>query len=134
MRAYGGGATMGGGRADYGAAEEALPVTTDGRDGEPVLITEAEPSLDEQLAARRNKYLAMMFIRIICLIAAAAFYRNPWLLAVFVAGAVILPWMAVLIANDRPPKKAQKINRYGGHPDPGRAITTSPSDSRVIEG
>jgi hypothetical protein len=109
-------------------------VTTYGRDGEPVLITEAEPSLDDQLAARRNKYLLMMLTRIVCLIAAAAFYRNPWLLAIFVTGAVVLPWMAVLIANDRPPKKAQKINRFGGHPDPGRAITTSERDSRVIDG
>lgn len=108
-------------------------MTTNGRD-EPVLITEAEPSLDEQLAARRNKYLLMMLTRIICLIAAAVFYRNPWLLAVFVTGAVALPWAAVLIANDRPPKKAQKVNRYGGHPDPGRAITSSTGDNRVIDG
>jgi uncharacterized membrane protein len=109
-------------------------VTTFGRDGEPVLITEAEPSLDEQLATRRNKYLLMMLTRIVCLIMAAVFYRNPWLLAVFVAGAVVLPWAAVLIANDRPPKKASKIHRVGGHPDPGRAITSSTRDSRVIEG
>jgi hypothetical protein len=106
----------------------------EGRDGQPVLITEAEPSLDDQLAARRNKYLIMMSIRIVCLIAAAAFYHTPWLLAVFVAGAVVLPWMAVLIANDKPAKKAAKFRRFGGHPDPGRAITSSESDSRVIEG
>ncbi|HST66546.1 MAG TPA: DUF3099 domain-containing protein [Mycobacteriales bacterium] len=109
-------------------------MTTYGRDGEPVLITEAEPSLDDQLAARRNKYLLMMLTRIVCLIMAAVCYRNPWLLAVFVAGAVVLPWAAVLIANDRPPKKASKISRFGGHPDPGRAITTSSRDSRIIEG
>ena len=109
-------------------------MTNYGRDGEPVLITEAEPSLDEQLAARRNKYLLMMLTRIVCLIAAAVFYKNPWLLAVFVTGAVVLPWMAVLIANDSPPKKVSKVNRYGGHPDPGRAITSSSRDSRVIDG
>lgn len=109
-------------------------MTTDGRDGEPVLITEAEPSLDEQLAARRNKYLLMMATRIVCLILAAVFYRNPWLLGVFVAGAAILPWAAVLIANDRPPKKSSKVHRVGGHPDPGRAITSSTRDDRVIDG
>jgi hypothetical protein len=42
--------------------------------------------------------------------------------------------MAVLIANDRPPKKAQKVNLYGGHPDPGRAIAAPPGEGRVIEG
>ena len=105
-----------------------------GRDGEPVLITEAEPSLGDQLKARQRKYIIMMSTRLVCLLLAATFYRTWWLLAIFVTGAVVLPWAAVIIANDRPPKKAQKVNRYGGHPDPGRAITSSPQDRRVIEG
>lgn len=107
---------------------------TIGRDDEPVLITEAQPSLDDQLSARRTKYLIMMSVRVLCLVLAAAFYHTPWLLAIFVAGALVLPWMAVLIANDRPPKKALKVNRHGGHPDPGRAITSSTNDGRVIDG
>jgi hypothetical protein len=108
--------------------------TSDRDDGDPVLITEAEPSLDDQLAARRRKYAIMMSIRAVCLVLAAVFYRTWWLLAIFIAGGVALPWMAVLIANDRPPKKARKINRYGGHPDPGRAIAAPPGEGRVIEG
>jgi len=103
-------------------------------DSEPVLITEAQPSLDEQLSARRTKYLIMMSVRIVCLVLAATFYHTPWLMAIFVVGAVALPWMAVLIANDRPPKKAMKVNRFGGHPDRSRTIAPSASDSRVIEG
>jgi Flp pilus assembly protein TadB len=109
-------------------------VTTDGRDRDPVLITEAQPSLDDQLAARRTKYLIMMCTRIVCLVLAAVFYRNPWLLGIFVAGTVVLPWMAVLIANDRPPKRARSFRRFAGHPAPDRAITASPRDSRVIDG
>jgi membrane-associated PAP2 superfamily phosphatase len=105
-----------------------------GSDSEPVLITEAQPSLDEQLSARRTKYLIMMSVRVVCLVLAATFYHTPWLLAIFVAGAVTLPWMAVLIANDRPPKKAFKVHWFGGHPNPGKAITSSAGDSRVIEG
>ncbi len=105
-----------------------------GRDGEPVLITEAEPSLDDQLKARQRRYMLMMSTRLICIVLATVFYQTWWLLAVFIAGAVVLPWMAVLIANDRPPKKAEKVNRYGGHPDPSRAITSAAGDRRVIEG
>lgn len=101
---------------------------------DPVLITEAEPSLDDQYNARRRKYAIMMGIRALCLVLAAVFYRVPWLMVVLAAGAVALPWMAVLIANDRPPKKAQKINRYGGHPAPDRALPSSHDDPRVIEG
>ncbi len=108
--------------------------STSDRDGEPVLITEAEPSLDDQLRARKKKYAIMMSTRAACLVLAAVFYRTWWLLAIFVTGAVVLPWMAVLIANDRPPKKAQKVNRYGGHPDPGRALAAPPGKDRVIEG
>ena len=114
-----------------------MPVTIgrdSGNESEPVLITEAQPSLDEQLSARRTKYLIMMSVRVVCLVLAATFYHTPWLMAIFVVGAVALPWMAVLIANDRPPKKAMKVNRFGGHPDRARAITPSTSDSRVIEG
>jgi len=99
-----------------------------------VLITEAEPSLDEQYNARRRKYAVMMAIRAVCLVLAAVFYRVPWLMAILAAGAVALPWMAVLIANDRPPKKARKINRYGGHPAPERALPARQDDSRTIEG
>jgi Protein of unknown function (DUF3099) len=123
--------------ADAAPGGEALPVTIgrdSGHDSEPVLITEAQPSLDEQLSARRTKYLIMMGIRVVCLVLAATFYRTPWLMAIFVVGAVALPWMAVLIANDRPPKKALKVHRFGGHPDQARAINPSTSDSRVIEG
>jgi hypothetical protein len=128
---------MGLSRADAAPDGEALPVTIgrdSGNDSEPVLITEAQPSLDAQLSARRTKYLIMMSVRVVCLVLAATFYHTPWLMAIFIVGAVALPWMAVLIANDRPPKKAMKVNRFGGHPDRGRAIAPSTSDSRVIEG
>ncbi len=105
-------------------------MTTHGRDDEPVLITEAEPSLDEQLAARRNKYLLMMATRIVCLILAAVFYRNPWLLAVFVTGAVALPWAAVLIANDRPPLKPSGFRRLPPGPPEDRAVAGPVNESR----
>ncbi|CAA9283051.1 MAG: hypothetical protein AVDCRST_MAG41-3742 [uncultured Corynebacteriales bacterium] len=104
------------------------------RADEPVLITEAALSLDDQFRARRRKYMIMMSTRAASLVLAAVFYQTWWLLAIFIAGAAVLPWMAVLIANDRPPKKAEKVNRYGGHPDPARAITSAPGDRRVIEG
>lgn len=101
---------------------------------DPVLITEAEPSRDEQFRARKKKYAIMMSTRTVCLILAAATYHTLWLMAIFIVGAAVLPWMAVLIANDRPPKKAKKVNRYAGHPDPARAIEAPAAEGRVIEG
>jgi hypothetical protein len=108
--------------------------STRGRDGEPVLITEAEPSLDAQFRARRKKYAIMMATRTVCLVLAAICYRTWWLMAILVVGAAVLPWMAVIIANDRPPKKGRKINRYAGHPAPDRALEPPPEQGRVIEG
>jgi uncharacterized membrane protein len=109
--------------------------STSQRPDDPVLITEAEPSRADQFNARRRKYALMMGTRTICLILAAVFYRtSAWLVFAFAVAAVALPWMAVLIANDRPPKKADKVNRYSGHPTPDRALESPPDSSRVIEG
>jgi Protein of unknown function (DUF3099) len=107
---------------------------TRSRRDDPVLITEAEPSLDDQYHARRRKYALMMGTRAVCLILAAVFYRVPWLMGILAVGAVVLPWMAVIIANDRPPKKALTVHRFGRHPAPERALSPPPDQSRIIEG
>ena len=108
--------------------------STNERSDEPVLITEAEPSRTDQFNARRRKYALLMGTRAICLVLAAVFYRTPWVVLILAVGAVALPWIAVLVANDRPPKKAAKVNRYSGHPTPERALESPPDSSRVIEG
>jgi hypothetical protein len=106
--------------------------TRSGRD-EPVLITEAQPSLDDQYNARRRKYAVMMGSRAVCLVLAAVFHRVPVLMALFAIGALVLPWMAVLIANDRPPKKALKVHRFDGGADHDRALPVPPDHSRIID-
>ncbi|GHG50203.1 MULTISPECIES: DUF3099 domain-containing protein [Amycolatopsis] len=84
--------------------------------GTPVLITRAAPSYDDQLARRKRKYVLMMSCRIPCLILAAVLHDTWWLALAVLAVSVPLPWMAVLIANDRPPLKSEKANSY--HRDP----------------
>lgn len=54
-----------------------------------------------------------MFARIPCLLLAGVFYQTWWLALTFVVLSVPLPWMAVLIANDRGPLKAEHVNRLG---------------------
>ena len=87
-------------------------VKGDERNQEPVLITEAAPSYDEQYAARKRKYAIMMGMRIPFLVLAAVFYQTWWLALLLVVISVPLPWVAVLIANDRPPLKAEKPHWY----------------------
>ena len=79
----------------------------DPQTGEPVLITDAPVSYEQQLAARKKRYLLMMGMRIPCLLAAAACYSIPWLAVTFLALSVPLPWMAVLIANDGPVRQTK---------------------------
>ncbi|MEU0797702.1 DUF3099 domain-containing protein [Amycolatopsis sp. NPDC005961] len=78
----------------------------------PVLITSAAPSADEQLARRRRKYVVMMACRIPCLVLAGLTAHIWWLALVFLAISVPLPWAAVLIANDVPPRRHDRVHRY----------------------
>ena len=84
-------------------------------DGRPVLITAAEPSYEEQHRARVRKYLTLMAFRIPALILAAVAYgawHNGLVSLLIVAASVPLPWMAVLIANDRPPRRGNEPRRF----------------------
>lgn len=73
------------------------------------VITEAEESYDEQLRKRRKRYLIMMSMRVPFLIAATLLYQTPWLAISIIVISIPLPWIAVLIANDRPARKPRKI-------------------------
>ena len=79
---------------------------------EPVLITDAELSYEEALAVRKHRYKIMMGMRIPLMILAAVCYQIPWLAVALLVLSIPLPWVAVLIANDRLPKKIEDPNRY----------------------
>lgn len=77
--------------------------------GRPVLITAAAPSYEVEHRTRVRKYLTLMAFRVPALILAAIAYgawHNGLISLLIVAASVPLPWMAVLIANDRPPRRS----------------------------
>jgi hypothetical protein len=80
----------------------------------PVLITDAERSQSDQFRSRQIRYVTMMGVRAGCLVLGAILISAkppllPLWLTLCAAGMVFLPWFAVLIANDRPPKsKAER--------------------------
>ena len=84
----------------------------------PHLITDADQSPEQELRAREIRYVLMMGIRALCVIVAAVLVMTdapllPLWLTVCVAGAVILPWTAVLLANDRAPKAEHRlVNKF----------------------
>jgi hypothetical protein len=104
-------------------------VTMPANDSDPVLITGAAPSYEEQFAARKRKYVIMMVCRIPCLILAGLTYHVWWLALGFLAISVPLPWIAVLIANDRLPRKVEANSRF--RPD---RTAIEPKQHPIIEG
>ncbi|SEO39185.1 DUF3099 domain-containing protein [Trujillonella endophytica] len=98
------------------------------RRAEPVLITEAAPSLTEQHAARKRRYVLTMGVRLISVVLAAAFYQTLWLAIFFAVVGTVLPWIAVVMANDAPPKKRVDPNRY--RPSPPDRILDDPAVAR----
>ena len=103
-----------------------------------MLITNAARSQREQLRSREIRYVTMMGIRVACLIAGAIVLSTrppllPLWLALCALGMVLLPWMAVLIANDRPARsKAERM----APPPAARSTSTTQlhSDRPTIDG
>lgn len=87
--------------------------------GRPVLITDAETSFEDQHRARVRKYMLIMSVRIPALVLAAVAYAqwaNPWVSLAIIGVSIPLPWIAVLVANDRPPRSADEPRRYDRRP------------------
>jgi Flp pilus assembly protein TadB len=100
----------------------------------PVLITTAPQSADDEYDRRRKRYAIMMAGRVVCVIIAALVYRDSlWLALGFAIGGAVLPWSAVIMANDRPPKKRQRGIAYGLSSGE-RALGAGPSDERIVDG
>jgi Protein of unknown function (DUF3099) len=104
-------------------------------DGRPILITAAAPSYEVQHRRRVRKYLTIMSFRIPALLLAAFAYglwHNGLISLAIVAASIPLPWVAVLIANDRPPRRADEPRRFD---EPGRRTPLFPTAERPsIEG
>ncbi|MDQ4037352.1 MAG: DUF3099 domain-containing protein [Actinomycetota bacterium] len=104
---------------------------------DPVLITEAAPSLLEQHQARKRRYIITMGVRAVCLILATVFYQTLWVMGVFAILAIVLPWVAVMVANDRPPKKSLNAHRFRTGPDVTPVVATAPRAAitavRIVE-
>ena len=92
-----------------GAQERAYrrDVTRQQRPAEVHTITTAQASRDVDLSRRMRKYLISMSVRTVCFVLAVVF-DGP-LRWVFASAAVVLPYVAVVVANAAP-------RRVDGHP------------------
>ncbi|WP_228566493.1 DUF3099 domain-containing protein [Nocardia sp. SYP-A9097] len=88
-----------------------------GEKEQPTLITAAAESLEQQYHNRVRRYTIIMALRIPCLVGAAVAYSiwGNWVISLLIIGVSIpLPWIAVLGANDRPPRSKEEPSRWDG--------------------
>ena len=83
-----------------------------------VRITTAASSRADDIAARQRRYLFSMGVRTVCFVGAVVVGDN-WLRWVLVVAALILPYVAVVMANNSTSKSDgfQLIDRGYGRPE-----------------
>ncbi|MGB0099366.1 MAG: DUF3099 domain-containing protein [Nocardioides sp.] len=84
---------------------------------EPVRITTASTSPQADISARQRRYVISMTIRTLCFVAAIV-VGPGWLRWVLIAAAVLLPYVAVVMANaasSRSDGFDLRNNRYDAH-------------------
>jgi hypothetical protein len=75
-------------------------------------ITTLPPSPEAERRSRMIKYTIAMSIRVACIF--AMLFAQGWWLAVFAAGAIFLPYVAVVLANVSGPSRESEVLRPGG--------------------
>ncbi|MEV7776522.1 DUF3099 domain-containing protein [Kitasatospora sp. NPDC086791] len=69
-------------------------------DGQVFRITGARSSLSEDVRGRQRRYVISMLLRTVCVLLAVVLWDvQRWLAFAALAGGVLLPYFAVLIAN-----------------------------------
>ena len=92
------------------------------KDPDVVRITTATRSHSDDIGARQRRYVISMTIRTACFVLAVLSIGH-WFLWVFLVGSLVLPYVAVVLAN------------AGAAPDPGGPEYFDPDpDRRAIEG
>lgn len=72
-------------------------------------ITSMPPTAKEERARRMRNYAITMAVRTVCFLA-LIWVRGPWMF-VFAAGAIFLPYIAVVLANAVTRRTAQTVDR-----------------------
>ncbi len=78
---------------------------------QPQSITSLPVSPDDDRRRRMTRYLIAMGIRMVCLI--LCFFVQGWWLVLPIAGAIILPYIAVVLANVATSEGAATVLRPG---------------------
>ncbi|GAA3657763.1 hypothetical protein GCM10022237_17270 [Nocardioides ginsengisoli] len=102
------------------------PIRSSGRHDDAIRITTAGSSPQADLARRQKRYVIAMSIRTLCFIGAAISGAAGihWLWPLLIAGAIILPYVAVVAANAEDSRSSGMPLTGGG--DPQRQLGDGP--------
>lgn len=81
-----------------------------------VLVTDAARSRTEERDERQRRYLWSMGVRTLCFILAVTLLHG-WAQWLAIAASLVLPWVAVIIANAGPVRTAEQPAFYRAAPD-----------------
>ena len=100
-------------------------------------ITDAAEAHSEDMRKRMIKYALAMGIRMVCLI--LIFVVDGWFKIIAVAGAVFLPWIAVVIANGNDKAEAHSDSLLDSAPlaeieSPPPAADDAGAGTQVLQG
>ncbi len=101
------------------------------RPGNPEVhsITGAHTPRSDDLEQRMGRYLVSMLIRTICVVLVLV-VDGP-LRWVFAVGAIVLPYVAVILANNSGQRRQVPTAVLGDHRRPPRQIAARPSPERM---
>ncbi|MBD8869417.1 DUF3099 domain-containing protein [Nocardioides donggukensis] len=106
-----------------------------GRSPDPVRITTAARSRNEDIAARQRRYIFSMSLRVVCFVGAILVGQGAFFW-VLLAGAIFLPYIAVILANAGPGRSVEPglrtvtpVRRELGGSGPGNAPGTARSEA-----
>ncbi|MEP6797068.1 MAG: DUF3099 domain-containing protein, partial [Lapillicoccus sp.] len=93
-------------------------------------MTDAPASGADDQGDRMRRYFTAMGLRGVCFVLAVV--TTGWLRWTFVAGAVVLPYIAVVLANAAGPPRSGEITRVDPRSTQTRALTGSIDDSAPL--
>jgi xanthine/uracil permease len=83
---------------------------------EPILVTTAPISPRDERRGRERRYLITMAVRVVAFIV-AIFFATGWIRVIAVILALVLPWIAVVLANAGPSRRtAERPSLYARKP------------------
>lgn len=96
------------------AYRESVSSRPNARRDQAHLVTEARLARSEEISQRQRRYLLLMGLRLVCFVVTVVMFVNHagWLTVIPAAGAILLPYFAVVVANTRRPAGVQDFRGY----------------------